>query len=144
MDLPEQFGRYRILKKLGAGGMGAVYLAHDTALGRPVALKVPHFKAREGQAARERFLREARAAATLDHPNIRHVHDIGEVDGRPYITMAYVPGRPLSDLVDPDRPPAPARVAAIVRRLALALAQAHAKGIIHRDLKPSNVILRSD
>jgi formylglycine-generating enzyme required for sulfatase activity/predicted Ser/Thr protein kinase len=144
MDMPEQFGRYRILRKLGAGGMGTVYLAQDTTLGRPVALKVPHFDTRDGETAQKRFLREARAAATLDHPNICHVHDIGEIDGRPYITMAYVEGQSLSELVDPDSPLAQAKAAGIVRRLALALAQAHAKGIVHRDLKPSNVMLRPD
>jgi formylglycine-generating enzyme required for sulfatase activity/predicted Ser/Thr protein kinase len=144
MELPEQFGRYRILKKLGAGGMGAVYLAEDTALGRRVALKVPHFDKSDSERARQRFLREARAAATLDHPNICHVHDVGEIDGQPYITMAYVEGRPLSEIVEPGDPLPQDRAAGIVRRLALALAQAHAKGIVHRDLKPANVILRAD
>src|SRR5947209_18290008 len=78
-ELPEQFGRYRILDKLGAGGMGAVYLAEDTKLGRKVALKVPHFKLGDGTAILERFRREARLAAGIDHPNFCQVHDVDEV-----------------------------------------------------------------
>src|SRR5438477_6400228 len=84
--LPEQFGRYRILKKLGQGGMGAVYLAHDTQLDRQVALKVPQFTAADGPDALERFYREAKAAATIEHPNICPVHDVGEIGGVHYLT----------------------------------------------------------
>src|SRR6516225_6941142 len=79
-DLPEAFGRYRVVKKLGAGGMGSVYLAHDATLDRDVALKVPRPDALGGPAGRERFLREARAAAALEHPALCPVHDVGEVD----------------------------------------------------------------
>src|SRR5262245_51485436 len=93
-ELPEKFGRYRIVNKLGQGGMGAVYLAHDTALDRPVALKVPHFSAADGPDVVERFYREARAAAALQHQNICAIHDVGEVNGVPYLTMAYVEGKP--------------------------------------------------
>jgi formylglycine-generating enzyme required for sulfatase activity/predicted Ser/Thr protein kinase len=144
MDLPEQFGRYRIVKKLGAGGMGTVYLAHDTALGRPVALKVPRFDTDDDAATRRRFLREARAAATIDHPNICPVHDVGEIDGRLYLTMAYVEGQPLTNFVDPAAPMPAVAAADLVRRLALALALAHARGVIHRDLKPSNIVVKAD
>src|SRR5262245_24099124 len=87
-DLVGQFGRYRIERKLGQGGMGAVYLAHDTELDRPVALKVPRFGTGDADSI-ERFRREARAAATLQHPNLCPVHDVGEIDGRHYLTMAY-------------------------------------------------------
>src|SRR3954468_7001760 len=89
-DLPEQFGRYRILKRLGQGGMGAVYLAQDTELDRQGALKVPHFAEDEGPEVLERFAREARAAAGLEHPNLCPVYDVGEVNGVRYVTMAYV------------------------------------------------------
>src|ERR687885_102609 len=91
--LPETLGRYRILKPLGQGGMGAVYLAHDTQLDRRVALKVPHFRPEDGSEALERFYREARAAAALRHPNICPVYDVGEHQGVRYLTMAYVEGQ---------------------------------------------------
>src|SRR5262249_59488864 len=104
---PEQIGRYRIVRKLGQGGMGTVYLAHDTQLDRPVALKVPHFKASDGQGVLERFLREARSAARLDHPNICPIYDVGEVNGVHYLTMAFVSGKPLSDLLTGGKHMAP-------------------------------------
>ena len=142
-DLPECFGRYRILRKLGQGGMGAVYLAHDTELDRPVALKVPRFSAGDSDAV-ERFKREARTAATLRHPNLCPIFDVGQIDGRLYLTMAYVEGRSLAELIRggsgdqllPERP-----VADLVRKLALALEEAHGKGVIHRDLKPANIMI---
>jgi serine/threonine protein kinase len=140
-ELPPQFGRYQILKRLGRGGMGSVYLAHDTQLDRRVALKVPHFDAERGPRILERFYREARAAATLSHPNLCAVYDVGQVEGIPYLTMAYVEGRPLSDFIDPKKPIAPRQAAAVVRKLALAMQEAHAKGVIHRDLKPANVMI---
>src|SRR4051794_24895934 len=102
--LPEVFGRYRIVSKLGEGGMGAVYLAEDTQLGRRVALKVPHFTAADGPAVVERFHREARAAAGIEHPNLCGVHDVGQVGGTHYLTMPYIEGTPLSRLIGPDRP----------------------------------------
>jgi serine/threonine protein kinase len=138
-DLPGQFGRYRIEKQLGQGGMGAVYLAHDTLLGRRVALKVPVLT---GPAeVRARFLREAQAAARLQHPNICPIHDLGEIDGIPYLTMAFIDGEPLSRRIAPGRPFEPHEAAALVRKLALALDEAHRQGIIHRDLKPGNVMI---
>jgi formylglycine-generating enzyme required for sulfatase activity/predicted Ser/Thr protein kinase len=139
--LPEQFGRYRILKKLGQGGMGTVYLALDTRLDRQVALKVPRLDPADGPEVLQRFLREARLAATLQHPNICPVHDVDQIDGVHYIAMGYLDGRPLSDLIDPDRPLPQHQAAALVRRLAKALQEAHARGIVHRDLKPSNVMI---
>jgi predicted Ser/Thr protein kinase len=134
--LPARFGRYAVEGKIGQGGMGSVYLARDACLGRLVVLKVP----RPG-AAPARFLREALAAAALSHPNICPIHDIGEIDGRPFFCMGYVRGEPLSRLVAPDRPFEPERAAAVVRRIALAMQHAHDHGIIHRDLKPANVML---
>jgi len=140
-DLPDEFGRYRILKKLGEGGMGAVYLAHDTRLGRHVALKIPRFSADDGPQVMERFLREARSAATLHHPNVCPVHDAGEIDGVHYMTMAYIEGHTLSVFIRPGKPLPERQVAAVVRKLALALQEAHEHGIIHRDLKPSNIMI---
>jgi hypothetical protein len=138
--LPQPFGRYRIVKILGSGGMGAVYLAHDTQLDRPVALKVPHLDPLGGPEVLERFLREGRAAANLDHPHLCRVYDAGCQDGVPYLTMAYVEGRPLSDLTAAG-PAAADWAADLVRQVALAVGHAHARGVIHRDLKPSNVLL---
>jgi len=141
-ELPERFGRYRILDKLGAGGMGAVYLAEDTKLGRKVALKVPHFKPGDGTAILERFRREARLAAGIDHPNFCQVHDVDEVDGIHYFTMAFVEGRPLSDFIGPERPWVPRQAVELVRLIAQVVGLLHGKGIVHRDLKPSNIMLR--
>jgi predicted Ser/Thr protein kinase len=140
-DVPGQVGRYRILKKLGQGGMGAVYLAHDTELDRPVALKVPQFGPEDGPQVLERFRREARAAATLHHPNLCPVYDVGEVGGVHFLTMAFIEGKPLSDFVRGGKAQPPRQAAALVRSLARGLQEAHARGIIHRDLKPSNVMI---
>ncbi len=120
--LPEQFDRYRILKKLGAGGMGAVYLAHDTKLDRRVALKVPKFKPGSDPENLERFYREARATATIHHPNLCPLHDVGEFNGTPYLTMAYIEGWPLSHFVRPDKRLPQAGTASLVRTVALAVA----------------------
>jgi formylglycine-generating enzyme required for sulfatase activity len=137
----ETFGRYRILRRLGRGGMGTVYLAHDTQLERDVALKIPHFAAGESPEVAHRFYREARALARFDHPNICPVYDVGQVAGVPFLTMPHVEGRSLVELV--TDPPLPQRQAAeVVCTLARALAEAHARGIIHRDLKPSNVLIK--
>ena len=141
--LPAEFGRYRVLKLLGRGGMGAVYLAQDSQLGREVALKIPFFDTSSPQRL-ERFAREARSAAALHHPNICTVFDAGEIDGRPFLTMAYIAGTPLEREIDPDTPVPQSRAAEIVRKVALALDYAHRKGIVHRDLKPANIMMGSD
>src|SRR5262249_44146293 len=135
----QRVGRYRILKKLGQGGMGPAYLAHDEQLDRQVALKVPSFSPGDSDSML-RFQREARAAATLSHPNLCPVYDVGEIGGTHYLTMAYIEGRPLSDLVR-EGPLEPHQAAEIVRRTALALEEAHTRGVIHRALKPSNIML---
>jgi serine/threonine protein kinase len=139
--LPERFGRYRILKKLGQGGMGAVYLADDTALERRVALKVPHFAADDGPEVLERFYREARAAAKLHHANLCPLYDVGAIDGIPYLTMAFVEGQTLAERLKAGPPLGQRHAAALVRKLALALHEAHCCNVIHRDLKPANVML---
>lgn len=142
-DMPENFGRYRILKILGRGGMGTVYLAQDTQLDRQVALKVPHFTPEDSGRGKERFFREARAAAALHHPNVCPVYDVGAHDGIDYLTMAYIEGQSLSQRIRQGPPIGQREAADFVRQIALALDEAHARGIIHRDLKPSNVILNS-
>jgi len=142
--LPAEFGRYRVLQLLGKGGMGAVYLAQDSQLGRQVALKIPFFDALESPQRAERFVREARSAAALHHPNPCTVFDAGQIDGRPFLTMAYIAGKPLENEIDPDEPMPQVRAAEIARKVALALEHAHRKGVIHRDLKPANVMLADD
>ena len=140
-ELPQQFGRYRLIKRLGRGGMGSVYLAHDGELDRQVALKVPRFSSDEDTETRQRFQREARAAATIEHPNICPIYDVGASGGIPYVTMAYIEGRTLAQLIK-HQPRLPARpVAAVVRKLALAMHAAHSRGVVHRDLKPANVMI---
>jgi hypothetical protein len=138
-ELPAPFGRYQLLKLLGEGGMGRVYLAHDSQLDRPVALKVPLFGPEDPPALLERFYREARAAATVLHANVCPVYDVGQIDGVPYLTMAFIEGKPLAEFA--ARPLAPKQAAFLVRKLALALAEAHKRGVIHRDLKPANVMV---
>jgi serine/threonine protein kinase len=140
-ELPEQFGRYRIRKRLGQGGMGSVYLARDTQLDRYVALKVPKLTESESGEFLQRFYREAKAAATLHHPNICPIYDAGQENNIPYLTMAYVEGYPLSQVLEHGRPLSQRTIAELVRKIALALREAHAKGIVHRDLKPSNIMI---
>jgi tetratricopeptide (TPR) repeat protein len=138
--LPARIGRYEIRRLLGRGGMGAVYLAHDPELDRLVALKVPRLG---GPDAEERFLREARAAAALSHPNLCPVYDVGRADGVPYLAMAYVAGPTLTEMLRKDGPPPIARCAAIAVGVARGMAEAHRHGIVHRDLKPGNILLDS-
>lgn len=138
-ELTGQLGRYQILQRLGKGGMGRVYLARDTGLDRLVALKVPQLDGGDRALLRERFYREARAAATLCHPNICPVHDVGCIDDIPYLTMAYIDGPTLQGWAAESRPlPELLRV---IERVALALQEAHQHGVVHRDLKPSNVMI---
>lgn len=139
-DLPSQFGRYHIVRKLGEGGMGTVYLAEDTQLGRKVALKIPLLDTADDVL---RFRREARAAAAIDHPRVCPIHDIGELDGIPYLTMPFLDGLPLHKVITPDELVPPAQAVAWVRDLALALHELHGRGLIHRDLKPSNIMLKN-
>ena len=139
--MPRRFGRYEILKQVGEGAMGAVYQARDQLLERIVALKTPKFTGEEDREDLDRFYREARSAATLCHPNICQIYDIGEIDGIHYISMAYVDGYPLSHFISANKPQAERRIASIIRKCALALDEAHSKGIVHRDLKPANIMI---
>src|SRR5688500_1126233 len=100
----QQFGRYRLVRVLGQGGMGTVYLAEDDRLQRVVALKIPHFAEREDSRTLERFKREARLAAQLTHPNLCPVYDVDTVNGVHYLVMGYIEGAPLAHYLVPDRP----------------------------------------
>ena len=121
--------------------MGTVYLAEDTQLERQVALKTPHFTEDPTGEQMERFFREARAAGNLRHPNICPIYDVGQIDGKHYISMAYIEGRPLSAFIQPDKPQTERQILIVVRKLALALQEAHDHGVVHRDLKPANIMV---
>src|SRR6266480_4388273 len=135
-----KLGRYEIRSKIGEGGMGEVYLAQDTKLNRKVAVKFLPIESIASKQANSRLLREARAAATLDHPNICAVHEVSEEDGRSFIVMQYVEGETL-DVRMKLKPLYFSESLSIASQVADALAEAHAHGIIHRDIKPSNIII---
>jgi eukaryotic-like serine/threonine-protein kinase len=137
-------GRYDVVRALGWGGMAEVYLAVDRQLGREVAVKVIRERFAEDERFVARFRREARAAASLSHPNVVAVHDVGVHEGSPFIVMEYVPGRTLAELVRDGGPMDPGRVAEIGEAVARALGAAHAAGIVHRDVKPGNVMVTAD
>src|SRR4029079_6304141 len=139
---PDMIGQtishYRVISQLGEGGMGVVYLAEDTTLGRRVAMKFLSTTTRE---YRERFLREARAVSVLTHPNIATVFDYGETpDSNPYIVMELIKGEPLNEKLRDGSLPLPEAVR-IVSAIAEALGEAHHQGVVHRDIKPSNVVI---
>jgi hypothetical protein len=136
-SFPSPFGRYELRAYLGKGGMGKVYRAWDSRLEIDVALKVPHAHLLGHRGVLERFYREARAAARLCHPSLCQVYDLGEWQGCHYMTMRYVDGRPLAASAGRDERAA----AALVRRAAAAMAEAHRLGVIHRDLKRSNILV---
>jgi hypothetical protein len=141
-QLPRTFGRFRIRGEIGRGGFGIVFLADDPQLSRSVALKVPRPDALFNADLRERFLREARAAAALDHPNLVTVYESGEVAGICYIASAYCPGLNMAQwLHSRPGPVSPWTAATLIACLATAVQHAHDRGILHRDLKPSNVLL---
>ena len=139
-ELPECFGRYRIIRPIGHGAMGKVYLAHDTQLHRNVALKVPSFDAKQ-HATVERFYREARAMAAVEHPGLCPIYDVGEIDGGHFLAMAFVDGVSLSEVLRNEPTVENAQAAELVRKIARSVQVAHEAGIIHRDLKPGNVML---
>jgi tetratricopeptide (TPR) repeat protein len=140
---PTSLGHYRLEDRLGQGGMGEVYRAFDTRLNRNVAIKILVRTDTRGDADVERFLREARAASALNHPNIVTIHDVGQTeDGGYYIVQELVEGKTLRAL-GTERPPLTI-VAEMVRQVAHALVAAHAAGIVHRDIKPENIMVRGD
>jgi serine/threonine protein kinase len=134
------FGRYRLIELLGRGGMGEVWRAYDTAIDRVVALKMllPHYA--KDPEFDKRFRREARAAARLDDPHVVPIYDVGEIDGRLYVTMRLISGTDLQTLIDKG-PLDPMRAVSIIEQIASALHNAHRAGLVHRDVKPSNILL---
>ena len=137
-------GRYRIVSKLGAGGMADVYLAEDQELGRQVAIKILNDRHAADDSFIERFRREAKNAAGLSHPNIVSIYDRGEAEGTYYIAMEFLDGRSLKELIV-GRGPAPIKVAIeYARHILAALAAAHKQGIVHRDIKPHNVLIGAE
>src|SRR5438445_12849571 len=136
--------RYKIVRKLGAGGMADVYLAEDQELGRRLAIKILNDRHAHDDQFVERFRREAKNAAGLSHPNIVSIYDRGEADGTYYIAMEYLEGRTLKELIVRNGPtPVPIAID-YARQILGALAFAHRNGIVHRDIKPHNVVVRKD
>ncbi len=131
---------YELTRKLGSGGSGVVYLANDTQLQRPVVLKLLQRGTLSAEEMRRTYLREARLASAIEHPNVCAIYDVGEVDDEAYIVMQYVPGKPLDRLVDAG-PASVELVLSVGIQAADGLAAAHSLGIFHRDLKPANLIL---
>jgi serine/threonine-protein kinase len=135
------FGKYLIFDKIGEGGMGKVYRAADTNLARLVALKVVRPTLLANKTVLKRYKREAQATATLDHPNIVHLYDADEANGRHYMAMEYVDGSDLARLVKEHGPLGSAEACEYIRQAALGLHHAHEKGFVHRDIKPSNLLV---
>lgn len=139
----QEFGHYRIERLLGRGGMGTVYLAEDTRLGRFVALKVLPTAFIDGSFAVRRFHREARSASQINHENVAHIYEFGDIDGRYFMAMEYVPGRTLRELIK-DGSLEPDKIADYAMQVSEALAAAHQNSVIHRDVKPENIAIRND
>jgi serine/threonine-protein kinase len=147
-DVPETStiidGRYRVLHRVGSGGMADVVCAEDLQLGRKVAIKLLHRRFAQDEEFVERFRREASSAAGLQHPNVVAVYDRGAWDDTYYIAMEYLEGRTLKKLVQEEAPLAPARAIELATQILRAARFAHKRGIIHRDLKPHNVIIDAE
>ena len=137
------FGRYRLIELLGRGGMGEVWRAHDTLIGREVALKVLPAHYADDPNYRERFRREALKAASLNQRHVIAIYDVGEVDGRLFVTMPVIEGHDLQTVLEAG-PLSPQRAVAIIEQMAKALHAAHKIGLVHRDVKPSNILLDED
>src|SRR6058998_4072173 len=137
-------GRYRIIRKLGAGGMANVYLAEDQELGRRVAIKILNERHANDEQFVERFRREAKNAAGLSHPNIVSIYDRGEAEGSYYIAMEYLDGRTVKELLVHNGPPPVPIAIDYARQILQAIGFAHRNGIVHRDIKPHNVVVGRD
>src|SRR5437016_5613112 len=138
-----RLGRYEIRSKIGEGGMGEVYLAQDTKLDRKVALKILPAEVASNRDRMERFIREAKSAATLNHPNIAHIYEIGETDDLNFIAMEFIEGQTLREMIH-GRQTDRTKLLRHLQHVAEGLAKAHAAGIVHRDLKPDNVMITRD
>jgi serine/threonine protein kinase len=134
-------GRYRVERKIGEGGMAIVYQGHDLLLARDVAITTPRPQFANDPAFRARFSREARASASLSHPNIIDVFDVGEENGQPYLVMELVRGQTLKEIIAAEAPFHPADVAELLRQVGGALDYAHKRGYVHRDIKPGNILI---
>jgi predicted Ser/Thr protein kinase len=142
--MPQRLGPYQVLETLGAGGMGVVYRGYDARLNRNVALKTLRPELSLDPEYRERFLREARSAAALSHPNVTQIYFIGEEEGQPFFAMEFLEGKSLETLVREQGKLPPGRAVEMIRQAAAGLKAAAARGIVHRDIKPSNLALTSD
>ena len=138
-----KLGRYEIRAKIGAGGMGEVYLAQDTKLERKVALKILPADVASHRDRMDRFVREAKAAAALNHPNIAHIYEIGEADSQNFIAMEFIDGQTLRKVIHSGQADMP-KLLRYLQHVAEGLAKAHAAGIVHRDLKPDNIMVTRD
>lgn len=141
--LPPTFGRYQIRRRLGSGTMGAVYVAEDTQLGRQVAIKIPKLRPDGPKDIIDRFYLEARSAAKLRNPNICPVYDVGMIEDQHFISMAYIEGKSLDELLHSQVVLSERQILVLVRKIALALHDAHEVGVVHRDLKPANIMIDS-
>lgn len=142
LKIGRQINHYEIINLIGTGGMGEVYLAQDVKLHRRVALKLLSSNSSSENESNQRLLREARAAATLEHPNICGIYEVGEDSGRAFIVMQYIEGEMLADKLKREELQLK-DILAITTQIADALSEAHAKGIVHRDIKPSNIVITS-
>ena len=139
--VPEKIGHYEILGLLGKGAMGEVYEGRDPSLGRRVALKVLGRKHQESTEFKERFLREGRSLASMNHANVVQVYFIGEFEGRPFLAMEFLDGEDIGGLLKKNGPLHPGDAAEVVRQAAVGLQEAKRAGVVHRDVKPSNLVV---
>ena len=139
----KRLGHYQVHSLLGAGGMSEVYLAQDTKLDRAVALKILPAEFAADKDRMRRFEQEARSAAALNHPHIAHIYEIGDAEGKQFISMEYIEGETLRNKIHGERTSLP-KLLKYLAQVAAGLAKAHERGIVHRDLKPDNIMITRD